>query len=104
MVQHRSALSEPLDRPTYSHIDVRDLALFHVLALSTEKAGGERFIVTAGIYSWQEWINAADGIDEEGHMPPVLDASKSGKVFGVRYRTVKETATDMVDGFRAKGW
>jgi hypothetical protein len=49
-------------------------------------------------------VNAADGIDEEGHMPPVLDASKSGKVFGVRYRTVKETATDMVDGFRAKGW
>jgi hypothetical protein len=42
-------LSEPLDRPTYSHIDVRDLALFHVLALSTEKAGGERFIVTAGL-------------------------------------------------------
>jgi nucleoside-diphosphate-sugar epimerase len=36
-------------------IDIRDLALAHVRALKKEEAGGERIIITAGAFSWQDW-------------------------------------------------
>lgn len=38
-----------------SYVDVRDLALAHVLALQKPEAGGERIIVSAGPYKWQDW-------------------------------------------------
>jgi nucleoside-diphosphate-sugar epimerase len=36
-------------------IDVRDVALSVVLALETPAAGGERIIVCAGEYVWQDF-------------------------------------------------
>lgn len=36
-------------------IDVRDLASAHVLAAEKEEAGGERMIVCAGCYWWQDF-------------------------------------------------
>ena len=36
-------------------IDVRDLGEAHVRALETEAAGGERIIVSAGHFLWQDW-------------------------------------------------
>lgn len=37
-----------------SWVDVRDVALAHVLALEKEEAGGERFLTSAGPWSRQE--------------------------------------------------
>lgn len=36
-------------------IDVRDLGEAHVRALEKEAAGGERIIVSAGQFTWQDW-------------------------------------------------
>jgi nucleoside-diphosphate-sugar epimerase len=36
-------------------VDVRDLAEAHVRALEREAAGGERIIIAAGAYIWQQW-------------------------------------------------
>jgi nucleoside-diphosphate-sugar epimerase len=36
-------------------IDVRDLAIAHRLALEKAEAGGERIIVSAGSFVWQDW-------------------------------------------------
>lgn len=36
-------------------IDVRDLGLAHVAALAKSEAGGERFIISAGSFVWQDW-------------------------------------------------
>ena len=36
-------------------IDVRDVALAHVLALQKEEAGGERIIISSGKWVWQDW-------------------------------------------------
>ncbi|KAG5351252.1 hypothetical protein C0989_007228 [Termitomyces sp. Mn162] len=36
-------------------IDVRDVAEAHVLALENEAAGGERIIISAGPFIWQQW-------------------------------------------------
>jgi hypothetical protein len=35
---------------------------------------------------------------------PLLDVSKANKVFGNKYRLMDETAKDMLDDFKAKGW
>ena len=42
-----------------SWIDVRDLAEAHKLALETVEAGGERLIISAGPYKWQDWSECA---------------------------------------------
>lgn len=46
---------DALAKETDSWIDVRDLALAHVLALEKEAAGGERIIISAGtdIQCWR---------------------------------------------------
>ncbi|KAF9237170.1 hypothetical protein BU15DRAFT_76272 [Melanogaster broomeanus] len=46
-------------------IDVRDLAEAHALALETEAAGGERFIVSAGLWKWQDFSerNSFEGLE-----------------------------------------
>ena len=36
-------------------MDVRDVAKAHILAIQTEKAGGERIIVSTGAWKWQDW-------------------------------------------------
>jgi nucleoside-diphosphate-sugar epimerase len=36
-------------------VDVRDLGLAHVRALLKPDAGGERIIVSAGPFVWQDW-------------------------------------------------
>ena len=38
-----------------SWVDVRDLALAHVLALEKPEAGGERIIISSGSWRWQDW-------------------------------------------------
>jgi nucleoside-diphosphate-sugar epimerase len=48
--------SSPATRHTGScWIDVRDLGRAHVLALLKAQAGGERIIVSAGPFVWQDW-------------------------------------------------
>lgn len=38
-----------------SYVDVRDLALAHALAITKPEAAGNRIIVSAGPYKWQDW-------------------------------------------------
>ncbi|KAH6890938.1 D-lactaldehyde dehydrogenase [Coprinopsis sp. MPI-PUGE-AT-0042] len=44
-------------------VDVRDVADAHVLALEKEEAGGERFLITADSFIWQDWIDIANQFD-----------------------------------------
>ena len=39
---------------SYSYIDVRDVALAHVVALEKEEAAGQRIIVSDDATTWQE--------------------------------------------------
>jgi hypothetical protein len=45
----------PLTIPGHGWVDVRDVAEAHVRALQIPAAGGERIIVCAGSYVWQDW-------------------------------------------------
>ncbi|KAJ6616017.1 NAD-P-binding protein [Mycena sp. CBHHK59/15] len=95
-------------------VDVRDLARAHVLALLRAEAGGERVIVSAGPFVWQDWLDAAPrspkfekGVPGAGKSAVHLiryDASKSQRVLGMTYRSMEETTKDTVADWEAKGW
>lgn len=36
-------------------VDVRDVALGHARALEVPEAGGQRFILSGGMFVWQDW-------------------------------------------------
>ena len=40
-------------------IDVRDVAMAHINAIEQEKAGGERFIITSGSFTYQDFCTLA---------------------------------------------
>ncbi|PPQ89360.1 hypothetical protein CVT25_003200 [Psilocybe cyanescens] len=97
-----------------SWVDVRDIALAHVLALEKSEAAGERIVITEGIYTlviyfpcpgvdhlfaggyiWQEWLAAANSLTPSpipSHnlpvgYPEILDGEPVSKI---RYNKSKE--------------
>lgn len=39
----------------FSCVDVRDMAEAHIIALEKEEAKGQRIVISAGEFIWQEW-------------------------------------------------
>ncbi|KAF8206881.1 hypothetical protein K438DRAFT_1577352 [Mycena galopus ATCC 62051] len=107
-------------RKANSWIDVRDLGRAHVLSLLKEAAGGERIIVTAGKFVWQEWraydITPFDpahngryqkgipGCAKDTVYHVTYDTSKSVRVLGLTYRSKEETLRDTVADWEERGW
>ncbi|KAJ7749708.1 D-lactaldehyde dehydrogenase [Mycena metata] len=97
-----------------SWIDVRDLALAHVRALQKAEAGGERIIVCAGAFLWQDWLDAAPAGSKHQKGTPgagkdVVHAvqyknEKGIRILGIRYRSMAETAADVLGEYEARGW
>ncbi|KAG2365175.1 hypothetical protein BDR07DRAFT_1399625 [Suillus spraguei] len=106
-------------------IDVRDLAEAHAISLEKEAAGGERIIVSAGLWKWQDFIDAANAISPPpklatGALPKgnpgagtehpstvhlvYYDTAKAARILGIKYRTIAETAKDTLADYEAKGW
>ncbi|EPQ50349.1 NAD P-binding protein [Gloeophyllum trabeum ATCC 11539] len=103
-------------------IDVRDLALAHVLAIETQEAGGNRFIVSQGTFKWQDFVDAAHeagvypesalskGTPGAGYGPGVThmisyDTSKAAKVLGLdKYISKEQCTKDSLEDFKKRGW
>ncbi|KAJ7351307.1 D-lactaldehyde dehydrogenase [Mycena albidolilacea] len=95
-------------------IDVRDLALAHVRALEKEEAGGERIIITAGAFSWQDWLDAAPPSSKylKGTPGAGKDAvhllryknEKSIRILGLEYRSMEDTAAAAIKDYEERGW
>jgi len=97
-------------------IDVRDLAEAHVLAIKKAGAGGQRIIVASGLWKWQDWINAARKhganatIGDQTYDAAkavhlnVYDTTKASRILGIKYRSMDETTTDLLEDFQARGW
>ncbi|EED86030.1 predicted protein [Postia placenta Mad-698-R] len=98
------------------YIDVRDLALAHVLAIQKEGAGGERLIISSGPWKWQDFtiagrkIGAVIPAGNTSYDPAkathliMYDASKAPKVLGIKYRSIDETTRDILEDYKARGW
>ncbi|KAE9410975.1 NAD(P)-binding protein [Gymnopus androsaceus JB14] len=103
-------------------VDVRDLAEAHVLALVKEGVQGERIIVSAGPYVWQDWMDCANSlspspIPSHPNLPKGLpgsakdvthmvlfSADKGEKLLGIKYHTMEEMTRDSLKDFEQRGW
>ncbi|KAJ7638188.1 D-lactaldehyde dehydrogenase [Roridomyces roridus] len=105
-------------------VDVRDLATAHVRALQRDlpaytplaevnKEQGRnvnRFILNGKGFSWQQWLDAVPGDKYEKGTPgsgtPPRDYinNKAIEVLGMEYRSMEETARDVVADWEARGW
>ncbi|KAG7445424.1 D-lactaldehyde dehydrogenase [Guyanagaster necrorhizus] len=99
-------------------VDVRDLAEAHVRALFVDAAGGERIIVSAGPYVWQDWLDAANSLAMQSRTLPVgvpgagagakylmsYDTGKQERIFGLGFRTKADTARDVLNQFAHLEW
>ncbi|KAJ5739275.1 hypothetical protein N7533_012059 [Penicillium manginii] len=102
---------------TYLWVDVRDVALAHVRAIEVEKAGGQRFFVTAGYFSNKDIVeNIRQSHPKlESNLPPSdspsdlpeniykIDNTRSQEVLGLKYRPLKETISDTVESLLTVG-
>ncbi|KAI0056653.1 D-lactaldehyde dehydrogenase [Artomyces pyxidatus] len=97
-------------------IDVRDLAQAHLLAGETAGASGERIIVSAGPFHWQEIVDAANAITP-APLPNIIkgtpgatkdkpylymyDTSKMHRIFGLKLRGMDDLVRDTLVSFAA---
>ena len=118
------ATNEFLAKTGSEWIDVRDLAEAHALAIEKEAAGGERIIVSQGVWKWQDFIDAANKISPPPKLSQKLpvgnpgagsadpstihmmryDTSKAARVLGLKYRSIEEMTRDTIADFEARGW
>lgn len=103
-------------------VDVRDLALCHVLALTKERAANERFFVVEGYFSnrdiceiirknFPELADKLPGKEVKGGDYPAgglsalyrFDNSKVKDVLGVKFRGLEESVTDLVKSLKNVG-
>ncbi|KAG8529930.1 uncharacterized protein KY384_005411 [Bacidia gigantensis] len=104
---------------TFLWIDVRDLAFAHVRAASMEEAQNKRFFITAGYFSNEEIADIirdnfperkeklpAKGVKGGGYPEDGLykyDNSRTKKVLGIEFKSLKESIVDTVKSLEAAG-
>ncbi|TFK47188.1 D-lactaldehyde dehydrogenase [Heliocybe sulcata] len=97
-------------------VDVRDVAKAVVLAFKCEAAGGERFILSAGAYSFQNLYDALrEGSPALEDIPvgnpgaaksvciSLRKAEKARTVLGITFRSLSETARDTLISLSQRG-
>lgn len=110
-------LMAPTNKPTdplptngfWSFVDVRDVALAHLRAYEVPEAGGERFFLCRGNFSYQMMADILrEKIPELRDRVPIgkpgsgfggvelykPDSSKAQKILGIKFRDLEETVVD----------
>ncbi|KAI0807632.1 NAD(P)-binding protein [Fomes fomentarius] len=98
------------------YVDVRDFALAHALAVTKPEAAGNRILISARPFKWQDFVMVAH------RLYPQLPAGntaydpakathyiqympdKQQRLLGVPFRTLEETTKDTLEDFKARGW
>lgn len=104
---------------TFIWVDVRDLALAHVLAIEKEQAANKRFFITAGYFSNKEIVGIVrknfpqykDELPEEsvsgGDYPKDGIYKYNNKrvvdTLGLKFKTLEESITDLVKSLQQVG-
>ncbi|MCO5584911.1 hypothetical protein L7F22_038843 [Adiantum nelumboides] len=111
------------NKPTAANaVDVRDAAKAHVEALLRSDAGGQRFGPSYGTYTIQEisdiihatklpipeeWKKNTPKDINDSKSPFTQDGSKSERVLGIQYHTLKQTIEDTLASlldYHNRGW
>ncbi|KAL1741963.1 hypothetical protein HDZ31DRAFT_66409 [Schizophyllum fasciatum] len=103
-------------------VDVRDLGRVHTLALEQEAAADKRVIASAGPFTWQAFINAANrirpsGLSNHPKLPKgVADAPTLGKInvdydtttvtkdLGFTFMSIEQSTQDTLEDIEKRGW
>ncbi|KAK2464724.1 hypothetical protein APHAL10511_003300 [Amanita phalloides] len=107
-------------------VDVRDISLSLVKSLSVAEVAGERVIVSAGGFTWQDWVDVANSLSPSpipSHAPGtakplprghpgagqavqrgIVDGTKEQKIFGLKFRSMEECARDVLADFERRGF
>ncbi|GAB7363644.1 hypothetical protein MBLNU230_g4214t1 [Neophaeotheca triangularis] len=104
---------------TFIWVDVRDLALCHVKAMTSAEAANQRFFITAGYFSnrqiaqvitknFPEYKDKMPSDSTPGGDYPKegvfdIDNSKVKKVLGIEFRSFEESITDTVKSLKDVG-
>ncbi|KAE8133670.1 hypothetical protein BDV38DRAFT_295926 [Aspergillus pseudotamarii] len=113
-------LMSPMSKPSHAipptsvwvWADVRDVAEAHLKAFEVPEAGGQRFLIAQGKYSYQRIADILrDRVVEVRDRVPVgkprsglsdvygIDASKSENVLDLRYRPLEDSIVDAAKSF-----
>ncbi|KAH8103232.1 hypothetical protein DFH11DRAFT_1884250 [Phellopilus nigrolimitatus] len=100
-----------------SWVGVRDSSLGHVRALEVSAAGGQRFILSAGAFIWQDWSTLRTSSSSQELLCPLPGPGKSFRydywynnakartVFEIEFRDKKKTAKDSIENLKgARVW
>ncbi|KDQ17957.1 hypothetical protein BOTBODRAFT_29275 [Botryobasidium botryosum FD-172 SS1] len=100
--------------PFGDYVDVRDVAEMHVRALTEEAAGGERFICSGGVLSWQDVYDTLNSVEPpvpnvpRGHPgrtqphPAICNADKARRFFGFEFTSLQKMAADTLRSLRER--
>ncbi|KAK4902696.1 Glycine-rich RNA-binding protein 2, mitochondrial [Elasticomyces elasticus] len=118
-IMQGKAKDEIPETGTFIWVDVRDLALCHVLSIEKEEAANKRFFITAGYFSnkeiaqvvGKEYPQYKDQLPTEktpgGDYPKggvyKIDNSRVKDVLGIKFRTFEESIKDTVKSLQAVG-
>ncbi|KAI0820851.1 NAD-P-binding protein [Trametes gibbosa] len=106
--------------PIFTYVDARDVTEMHVRVLERPEAGGERFLSTSLVCTWQDWFNIAHelkllpglerlhpaAVEDKSELPPhpIFSHEKAERLLGITFKTIPETLKDIVEDFRGRGW
>ncbi|TFL00657.1 D-lactaldehyde dehydrogenase [Pterulicium gracile] len=112
--------AEQLAAPAGEWIDVRDIALAHVLALEKEAASGQRFITSTGAFTYQDWLDIANSLSPSPLKRDVpkgvtgagkaakhnvkFDTSNAAKVLDLKYISAEHSLKDTLEDYAQRGW
>ncbi|OGM41061.1 hypothetical protein ABOM_010245 [Aspergillus bombycis] len=110
LISPQAKSSDPVPENLFwSFVDVRDVAQAHLSAYEVPAAGNERFFITKGNFTYQQFVDVLRanlpeikdripvGNPGTGDVPSdvyTVDTSKSQKVLGLEYRSLEETIVD----------
>ncbi|KAK1773570.1 NAD(P)-binding protein [Copromyces sp. CBS 386.78] len=114
----------PPTAPVFTFVDVRDVAVAHVRAMTRPEAGGKRFYVVGGYFSNARIAGFVHGLDKKGEKEEEkaeimcgdclmfndfpsnhwsFDNTRSKQVLGLEYRELSQSVVDTVRSLRAMG-
>ncbi|KAH7337246.1 hypothetical protein B0J17DRAFT_719150 [Rhizoctonia solani] len=105
--------AETLLMPDTSFGDVRDVGLAHVRAVENESAGGERFLLSSGAYTWQDALDVVPAQYPKPLGSPgsgksvkhsVYDSTKASRILDINFRSLEEIINDTVFDLHRRGW
>ncbi|KAF5354028.1 hypothetical protein D9756_007188 [Leucocoprinus leucothites] len=112
--------SKDLLEASHSSVDVRDVAIAHVLAIQKPEAGNERILLVGAFIVTHDWIEEANRLKPDfkfsklSIVPPYpgirknysafYDNTKARQILGINFRGTEDMTRGLLEDYMRKGW